>query len=170
MEETRLLEEGRRLAGECGDLLAERGLTLCVAEASSGGTLSSLITDVPESSTYFLGGIVPYSYSAIESLSGISPATLDAYGAVSEEATSAMAEAARRLMSADYALAVSGIAGPGGGTDSKPVGLAYVALAYEVETVCERHEWPGGRVENKLRSALAALELLLRTLRSGGER
>ncbi|MEX0800047.1 MAG: CinA family protein [Dehalococcoidia bacterium] len=170
VEETRLLAEGRRLAGECGALLAGRGLTLCVVEASSGGALSSLITDVPQSSRYFLGAIVPYSYDASESLLGIAPATLDAHGAVSEEAAVAMAEAARRLMSTDYALAVSGIAGPRGGTESKPVGLTYVALAHAGDTVSERHESPGDRIENKLRSALAALELLSRTLRSGGGR
>lgn len=89
---------------------------------------------------------------------------MEDHGAVSEEVAKAMASNARGLMSTDYALAVAGIAGPSGGTSSKPVGLTYVALAADGVLMCERHLWSGGRVENRLASAVAALALLVRVL------
>jgi PncC family amidohydrolase len=98
----------------------------------------------------------------MESLLGLDRRALEARGAVSEETARAMAEAARRLLGAGLGLAVTGIAGPGGGTASKPEGLTFVALATDEGVTCERQMFEGGRVERKLRSAIAALELLLR--------
>ena len=162
--EAELLAEGRQLAERAGRLLTERRLTLSVAESSTGGLVGSLITDIPGSSAYFAGALVPYSYEAHEAILRVSRETLEDRGAVSEEVARAMASNARHLMSTDYALAVAGIAGPSGGTPSKPVGLAYVALAGGGMLLCERHVWSGDRVDNKLESAVAALALLVRVL------
>jgi PncC family amidohydrolase len=162
--EAKLLAEGRKLAHKMGTFLATRGLNLSVAESSTGGLLSSLITDIPGSAAYFAGALVPYSYEAHEAILRVDRKTLEDHGAVSEEVAKAMASKARGLMSTDYALAVAGIAGPSGGTPSKPVGLTYVALAADGVLMCERHLWSGGRVENRLASAVAALALLVRVL------
>lgn len=162
--EATLRARARELARRAGDLLRERGLTLAVAESSTGGLLASLITDVPGSSACFAGALVPYAYRAHETLLGLDPSKLEAHGAVSEHTARAMAAAARARLATDYALAVTGVAGPSGGTEEKPVGLTCLALAGEGIDLCQRHVWTGARVENRLRSALAALDLLVRTL------
>ncbi len=162
--ESELLAEGRRLAARAGELLTASELTLSVAESSTGGLLSALITDVPGSSAHFAGALVPYSYESHEGTLGVGHALLEAHGAVSEETAREMATHARAMMSTDYALSVAGIAGPSGGTPAKPVGLTFVALADERAVLCERHIWSGDRIENRLRSALAALTLLIETL------
>ncbi|HIC95976.1 TPA: CinA family protein [Candidatus Bipolaricaulota bacterium] len=142
-----------------GELLRTRGLTLAVAESCTGGLLSHLITNVPGSSAYFLGGVVAYSNAAKERLLGVRRETLEE-GAVSAAAAKEMARGARALFGTDLALATTGIAGPGGGTADKPVGLVYIALAAQDRELCERRIWRSGRMENKLRSAERALEML----------
>jgi len=143
-----------------GELLRTRGLTLAVAESCTGGLLSHLITNVPGSSAYFLGGVVAYSNAAKERLLGVRRETLEEEGAVSAAAAKEMARGARALFGTDLALATTGIAGPGGGTADKPVGLVYIALAAQDRELCERCIWRSGRMENKLRSAERALEML----------
>ncbi|NOZ07100.1 MAG: CinA family protein [Chloroflexi bacterium] len=150
----------RTLEAEIGELLGEQGLTLAVAESCTGGLLGHRITEVPGSSNYFLGGIISYSNEAKENLLGVQHQTLLRHGAVSEETAREMAQGARRALGSDLALAVTGIAGPGGGTIEKPVGLAYIALAHAGGEIVERHVWPDGRSQNKIHSAEAALTLL----------
>jgi PncC family amidohydrolase len=149
------------LESKAGDLLLQRSLTLVTAESSTGGLLAHRITNVPGSSSYYLGGIIAYSNEVKEALLGVRHETLTAYGAVSEPVAREMARGARRLLRADVALSVTGIAGPSGGTPEKPVGLSFVALSAGDAEFCERHVWEGDRMANKERTAHAALQLLL---------
>jgi PncC family amidohydrolase len=156
-----LLEE------EIIDLLVERGKMLAVAESCTGGLIGHRLTQVSGSSAAFLGGVVAYHNSVKEKTLGVSADTLEREGAVSEATALAMAEGVRRLLGADIALAVTGIAGPTGGTEDRPVGLTYIALSSAPDVlICERHLWQGERQENKESSATAALSLLLRHLKA----
>lgn len=141
--------------------MKERGLTLSLAESCTGGLIAHRITNISGSSDYFLGGVVAYSNEVKEKILGVPHNILVQYGAVSEECARAMAEGARRLFASDLALAVTGIAGPTGGTPEKPVGLVYIALAAEEGMRCKKHIWNGDRLQNKAQSAEAALEMLL---------
>lgn len=152
------------LSAEVGRHLRQRGWTLAVAESCTGGLLGHLITATPGSSDYFLGGVIAYANEVKQNLLGVRAETLQTHGAVSRETAIEMARGVRDLLHADVALAITGIAGPGGGTAEKPVGLVYIAIALPEGESCERHVWPGDREENKYRSANAALELLLRHL------
>nr|HID13168.1 CinA family protein [Anaerolineae bacterium] len=147
-----------------GRLLKQHGLTLAVAESCTGGLIGHRITDVPGSSVYYQGSITAYSYDVKELLLHVRHDTLYHYGAVSEQTAREMARGIRRAFRADIGLAVTGIAGPGGGTPEKPVGLVYIALATPDSEWVERHVWRGNRWENKACSAEAALDLLRRYL------
>ena len=149
---------------EIGPLLRERKLTLVTAESCTGGLISHRITSVAGSSDYFLGGLVAYANAVKERLLGVPTAVLMAYGAVSEPTARNMARGARSVFQASLAVSVTGIAGPGGGTPDKPVGLTYIALATPTGEWCERHVWPGDREAVKAQSAEAALALVLRYL------
>jgi PncC family amidohydrolase len=155
---------GEQLVGLAGRLQAicvGRGLTVAVAESCTGGLLADAITDIPGSSGYFLGGIVSYSNIAKATLLDVPTEVLDAHGAVSAQVGRAMAEGARRRFSADLAAAVTGVAGPDGGSDAKPVGLTYVAIAGSAGVDVRRFLWSGDRIANKEASVAAALELLI---------
>ncbi|BCV25006.1 competence/damage-inducible protein A [Gelria sp. Kuro-4] len=145
-----------------GRLLKAREATLAVAESCTGGLVADWLTNVPGSSEYFLGGVVSYSNAAKEKVLGVPPALLAQQGAVSAEVAEAMAKGVRALLGADYGAAVTGLAGPGGGTPEKPVGLVFVAAADAGRVVSERYEWRGGRLVIKRRAAQAALNLLRR--------
>ncbi|HID88406.1 MAG TPA: CinA family protein [Anaerolineales bacterium] len=147
-----------------GRLLRERGLTLAVAESCTGGLIGHRITDVPGSSAYYVGSVTAYAYEAKEILLGVRHNTLYEHGAVSRETALEMARGIRRVLRADLGLAVTGIAGPGGGTEEKPVGLVYIALSAPEGEWVERHVWEGGRQANKAASAEAALDLVRRYL------
>ncbi len=147
--------------------LKARSSTLAVGESCTGGLVGHRITQVPGSSEYFLGGVVAYAYDAKERLLGVHHRTLYEHGAVSRETAIAMAQGARLAFGADYGLAVTGIAGPGGGLPGKPVGLTWIAVSSRQGEWSEEHLWTGDRLSNKERSAEAALSLLLRVL--GGE-
>lgn len=149
------------LEAEIGALLKAQGRTLATAESCTGGLLGHRITNVPGSSTYYLGGVIAYANEAKEALLGVRRETLLAHGAVSAETALEMARGARQRLGADMAVAVTGIAGPSGGSADKPVGLVYIALSAPDGERWERHVWPGNRLENKERSAEAALRLLL---------
>ena len=136
------------------------GLTVATAESCSGGLVGDAITDVAGSSAYYLGGVVAYSDAVKASALGVAEETLAEHGAVSAETARAMAEGARARFGADLAVAVTGIAGPGGGTPTKPVGLVYLAVSGPDGTAVERREWSGARLANKAASAADALELL----------
>ena len=149
-----------------GRLLRQNGMTLALAESCTGGLISHRITNVPGSSAYFLGAVVAYSYSAKESLLGVAHTTLMEHGAVSEEVARQMALGARTVLGADVALSVTGIAGPGGASPNKPVGLVYVGLAAPAFQQVQRFVWGGDRGENKSRSAEVTLEVLATYLES----
>jgi PncC family amidohydrolase len=155
--------------------LAERGLTVAVAEADTGGLIGSLITDVPGCSRVFPGGVIAYGNRPKRELLGVPADLLVAHGAVSAEAAGAMADGARRALGTDYAVSITGIAGPTGGNAEKPIGTVFVACAGPTGVQVERHRWTGvalptgepgppSREEHKHKSALAALELLHRML------
>ena len=147
-----------------GRLLVRRRLTLAVAESCTGGLIGHRITDVPGSSAYYRGSVTAYSSEVKERILHVWHDTLYRYGAVSEQTALEMAQGVRRAFQADIGLAVTGIAGPGGGTPEKPVGLVYTALAAPDGEWVERHVWSGSRWENKARSAEAVLDLLRRYL------
>lgn len=157
-------EKKPTLEERIGQLLVHEGLTLALAESCTGGLLGHRITNVPGSSGYFMGGVVAYAYEVKERVLGVRHDTLYEHGAVSEQTALEMARGARRLLMTDIALSVTGIAGPGGGTPEKPVGLACIALSTRDFERCERHVWPHDRAGNKAASVKAALTLLLEYL------
>jgi PncC family amidohydrolase len=145
-------------------LLHARGLKLCAAESCTGGLVSHRITNVPGSSEYFMGGVVAYSYEAKAAVLGVSWDTLNGRGAVSPETVLEMARGARRALQSDIAVSVSGIAGPGGGTDEKPVGTTWIALVAPEGEWTRHFVWRGSREQNKELSCDAALELIIEYL------
>ena len=147
-----------------GELFRARQLKLATAESCTGGLVGDMLTNVPGSSDYFLGGVVAYAYEAKTALLGLTPEFLLAHGAVSAETARAMARGARERLGADVALAITGILGPGGGTPTKPVGLVYIALLAADADRCQEFVWHAGRIENKHSSAHAALEMLQKYL------
>lgn len=148
------------MASVVGKLLRERGQTLAVAESCTGGLIASKLTDVPGASDYFVAGLVTYANEAKISLLNVPAAVIAEHGAVSEECARAMAEGARDATGADYAIATTGIAGPSGGTDEKPVGLVYMAVADASDTIVQRQLWPGTREQFKQRVSQMALGML----------
>ncbi len=157
------------MAGEGLQVLAQRlqeicvaaGLSVATAESCTGGLVADAITDISGSSEYFRGGVVSYSNDAKEQALGVPRALLAAHGAVSAQVARAMATGARERLGADLAVSVTGIAGPLGGSEAKPVGLTYIAVADADGVDVQRHSWSGDRLANKESSAQAALELLV---------
>ncbi|MGD8397880.1 MAG: CinA family protein [Anaerolineae bacterium] len=146
---------------EIGPFLRDQGWHLVTAESCTGGLVAHRVTNVPGSSDYFLGGVVVYANELKEALLEVRHETLAAAGAVSEPVAREMVRGARARLGADVAVAITGIAGPTGGTAEKPVGLGYIALAAPGVEVCQRHVFHGDRLENKAALAGAALQLLL---------
>jgi PncC family amidohydrolase len=154
-----------RLEAQVGELLKRKGWTVCAAESCTGGLVMHLLTNIPGSSDYVLGGVVSYANSAKQHILHVHQGTLIAYGAVSEQVASEMATGVRELFGATFSVSITGIAGPGGGTVDKPVGLTYIGLAGPDDLlVVQRHVWSGDREAVKAASAEAALKLLLDTL------
>lgn len=160
-------------AAVVGEVLRSRGWTLALAESCTGGLVGQLVTAVPGSSDYLLLGAITYSNAAKSSMLGVSPELLRAYGAVSAECAVAMAEGARRLAGSDLAVSLTGVAGPGGGSDEKPVGTVWIALSTASETVrggprgpgqtvVIRHHFGGDRDLVRLQAAYVALDLVRR--------
>jgi nicotinamide-nucleotide amidase len=144
-------------------LLQRRGLTLATAESCTGGLITAALTSVPGSSATLLAGFVTYSNQAKSAMLGVDPGVIAAEGAVSEAVARAMAEGARTRSGADLAVSVTGIAGPGGATPGKPVGLVHLAVAARGgATVAERHVFAGDRAAVRAASVAAALALLER--------
>jgi len=152
------------LAREVYAVFTARGLTLATAESCTGGLIGHLVTTVPGSSEYYLGGVIAYSNRVKESWLGVPAEILRTVGAVSRECAEAMARGARERFGTDYAVATTGIAGPGGATPTKPVGLVYVACAGPHGVTVEEHRFAGTRWENIQQAAEAALRLLLRAV------
>ena len=155
------------LARGIQDRSIARGATVALAESCTGGLVAAALTAIPGSSGYFLGGVVSYSNEAKRDLLGVDDATLAAHGAVSAQVARAMAEGARLRFAASLAAAVTGIAGPDGGTPDKPVGLTYVAVADGDGVDVRRFVWPGDRAANRRDSALAVLEALRDRVEAG---
>ena len=156
------------LENQIGSILRDRSLKLALAESCTGGLVGSRITDIPGSSEYFLGGVVAYAYKSKVDLLGVSWDTLNSTGAVSRETVIEMARGALKLMDADIAVSVSGIAGPGGGTAEKPVGTTWIGLAAKDGEWAWVFQFSGDRVQNKVYAAEAALQMLLDYLQGRG--
>src|SRR3712207_305730 len=156
-------EGDETLEGSVGRLLGERGATLALAESCTGGLLAKRLTDLPGSSAYFGEGLVTYSNEAKERLLGVPHTMIVDHGAVSEPVAREMAEGARRVSGADYGLSVTGIAGPEGGTEEKPVGLVFVGISDSDDTFAEKLDltaWARSRDSIRERSANRAFDLL----------
>ena len=140
-----------------GRLLSAHGKTLSTAESCTGGTISQLITSIPGSSEYFLGGVTSYANSVKIGVLGVPADIIEEHGAVSSECVAAMAEGVRKLTGSDYSVATSGIAGPGGGTPEKPVGTVWVGVSSQKGTETYKVQYKGDRKRNIERSAAYAL-------------
>lgn len=147
------------------NLMAEQQLTLSTAESCTGGYIAHLITQHPGCSKVYQGGAVAYAYDLKESILGVKADTLNTLGAVSEDAVTQMVEGAIRCFKTDYAIAVSGIAGPDGGTAEKPVGTVWIAVASKVKTKAKVFTFSNKRAQNIERAAIAALTMLLNLLK-----
>jgi nicotinamide-nucleotide amidase len=155
---------GETMEEVVGLKLALGGYTLAVAESCTGGLLAQRITEVPGSSKYFIEGVVTYANDAKTRTLGVEPMLLLEHGAVSAPVAEAMAEGIRQRAGTDFGLSITGIAGPGGGTEEKPVGTVFIALATEDKTEHRKLTLPGDRQLGRWRASQAALELLRRRL------
>lgn len=156
--------DGDNMAMVTGRLLGDRSLRLAVAESCTGGLIAAKVTDTPGSSQYFLGGVVAYANEMKSGFLGVAPELLAAHGAVSREVAEAMARGVRTLSGADIGLAVTGIAGPGGGSDDKPVGTVYIAIATAEEQWGTKFLFRGDRQQVRELTALSGLDLVRKYL------
>jgi len=150
-----------------GRLLRHKRKTICTAESCTGGNIAHMITSVPGSSYYFKGSVIAYANSIKTELLGIDEKVIEKHGAVSEAVVTLMAEAARRLLKSDFAVATSGIAGPDGGTEEKPVGTLWTAVASESGTIAEKHTLGTDRMNNIIRFTIVALNMLRKQIING---
>ncbi len=158
-------DRATEIAARVGDLLQDRGWTLAVAESCTGGLVGSTITDISGSSDYFLGGVIAYANRIKRDMLAVKEGLLEAHGAVSEEVAGAMARGVREALTANVGLAVTGIAGPTGGTPGKTVGTVFIAVSTPSQEGVERHRWSSDRRGNKRLSVEAVLGLLEEMLR-----
>jgi nicotinamide-nucleotide amidase len=148
------------LEEEIGNLLRQKGLTLGVVESATGGLISHRITNVPGSSDYYKGSVTAYSNEVKSGVVGVSQDTLIQYGAVSPQVAEELAEGGKLLLGADICIADTGIAGPGGATAEKPVGLFYLGLSHGEMSYSRKHLFSGSREQNKQSAAETALQWL----------
>ncbi len=149
--------------------LVDADLFCGIAESCTGGLIAAACTDLPGSSAWFRGGVVAYANSAKEDLLGVEPRLIMEHGAVSQAVVKAMARGAQRILRAECAMAVSGVAGPDGGTPEKPVGLVWIAIAARESLVARQYQFSGDRASVRLltvRAALAGLAELLEEKRA----
>ena len=146
------------LAYEIGELLRSKGLTLGTVESATGGLIAHLITNIAGSSDYFKGSVVSYANETKMDIIGVKKTTLVKYGAVSSQVAEEMAQSGRELLNVDICVADTGIAGPGGATQGKAVGLFYLGLAHNGGVFSRKYEFHGSREENKKLAAQTALE------------
>jgi nicotinamide-nucleotide amidase len=152
--------ETNKLSQEIGELLKQKGLTLGVVESATGGLISHLITNIPGSSDYYKGSVTSYSNEIKMKVIGVKASTLEKRGAVSAQVAREMALGGRSLLAVDICIADTGIAGPGGATPGKTVGLFYLGLADKNVALSQRHKFYGDREQNKQSAAEAALSWL----------
>lgn len=155
------MTQNTNLAEKLGLLLKQHELTITAAESCTGGLFLSTLTDISGSSAYVMGGVVTYSNEAKQKFINVQESTLMAHGAVSRQTAREMAIGVKLLFESDYAVSITGIAGPGGGTAEKPVGLVYIGIATPDDVQVYRYIWDGNRIENKQHSVKAAIELLI---------
>ena len=148
------------LGREVGELLRQKGLTLGLVESATGGLISHLITTVPGSSGYYEGSVTAYSNAAKIDVVGVKEDTIRQHGAVSHQVVEEMAQGGRKILAVDICLADTGIAGPGGATQGKSVGLFYLGLSHQGGTYSQKHIFKGSREQNKRNAAEAALSWL----------
>jgi nicotinamide-nucleotide amidase len=152
------------MAEVIGRLLKAQNKKLAVAESCTGGYISHEITSVSGSSEYYQGSVTSYSNEAKQNLLGVKAETLETFGAVSEEVAREMAEGAKKVLKADYAVSTTGIAGPTGGTEEKPVGTIWIAVAGPHKTIAKKFVFGNNRERNIIRSGQTALQLLRRVI------
>lgn len=152
--------ELRALSAEIGRRLVQRGWRLATAESCTGGLLGHLLTEIAGSSAYYQGGVIAYDNAVKAGVLGVEAQTLERYGAVSDACAHEMAQGVRRLLGTEIGVATTGIAGPGGGSAAKPVGLVYIAVATPDGMVAERHVFAADRSGNKIETARRALEIV----------
>jgi len=162
--DTLFSDDGTSVDEQVAGLLRERGLTIAVAESSTGGLVAGRLTDLPGASDYFVGGIVAYTGEAKSELAGVAPATIAAHGEVSTEVARELAEGARTRLHADVGIGVTGIAGPGGATAEKPVGFVCFSVCGPDGSLTRSATLPGGRVDVRDRSTTVALHMARRLL------
>ncbi len=161
------MPERERLPDMVGQMLCAKGYTISCAESCTGGLLTSTLTDVPGSSAYVMGSVVSYSNDVKSRILHVTEGTLAAHGAVSPETARAMAEGVRNLMQTDVGVGITGIAGPGGGSPEKPVGLVYIAVSTLGKTSVEKNVFSGVRAEIKraaVNKALAMVQEMIREM------
>ena len=158
------------LAEQLQGICLGRGLSVALAESCTGGLVATTITDVPGSSGYFLGGVVSYSNEAKAALLDVPQAMLDAHGAVSAQVAKAMAAGAQARFAASMAASITGVAGPDGGSEEKPVGLTYVGLASAAGVDVRRFQFGGDRAGNREMAARATLEWLVEAAAGASQR
>lgn len=164
LQDVMVINEDKSLEEAIGILLAKHGKTAATAESCTGGYVAHLITSIPGSSAYFTGGVVSYDNSIKENVLGVNADILANYGAVSEETVRQMANGVKDLMKTDYAIAISGIMGPGGGTEEKPVGAVWIAVAGSSETVAQKFQTRFDRERNIEVTAILALNMLRQSI------
>ncbi len=142
---------------DVGNLLRQKGMTLGIVESATGGLISHLITNVPGSSDYYKGSITAYSNEIKIKVVRVRAETIDNYGAVSSHVAEEMAQGGRKLLGTDICLADTGIAGPGGASPGKSVGLFYIGLSHQAGTYSQKHNFQGDREQNKINAAEVAL-------------
>jgi nicotinamide-nucleotide amidase len=166
--------DGATIDEQVVGLLRAAGATVAVAESCTGGLMAARFTDVPRSSDYFLGGVVAYGNEAKVSMVGVDRGLIEANGAVSVEVARALAEGARERFGASVGIGITGVAGPDGGTEAKPVGFVCFSVAFGSRAAVERSltrspRLPGGRADVRERSTTVAMHLLARVLHGEGE-
>jgi nicotinamide-nucleotide amidase len=153
--------EETSLQNSLAQILTQKKLTLSTAESCSGGNIARIITSMPGASAYYLGGVVAYSNELKKSLLNVKASSLQKYGAVSETVAKEMAENIRKITGSDYSVAVTGIAGPSGGTPEKPVGTVWIALSRDKGTFAEKFLFSANRERNMTKASIKALQMLL---------
>ena len=152
------------LINQIHKFLVKNKKTIAVAESCTGGLLSNILTSLPDSSKYFMLGVVVYSNKAKENILKISAGTIAKKGAVSKDVAKLLAKSVRSLAKTDFGIGITGIAGPGGGSKEKPVGTVFIAIDSKNKRICEKFNFTGTRSSIRKKSALKALELLKRML------
>lgn len=155
-----LFDYNEQLPKKIAALLIKKKLTLSLAESCSGGLISHRITQVPGSSIFFLGAVIAYSNHLKSTLINVKRTTLKKFGAVSRQIALEMAEGVRNVSGSDFACAVTGIAGPGGGSPEKPIGLVYIAFTSKNQTKCFKFNLTGSRKDIKLKTSNEALKII----------